>query len=362
MKKIFLSFVLFFVSICMATSYYVASNGTGTSSQGTSWAQAWNYDTLKLVKANGTIVAGDNVFIKSGTYTPSEATYDTMKSVGTSVAPITLIGVLSGTTNAPPVGSDWVTLGDTANMPHFAYGTHRCDYGAYTQLYNLYYYGDTARGVQFVGTNGYNYCENCAFVNNHTSTTTTAYCSYYSTNMTLENCYFRSSFGKGITASGTIWVYDCVFDHFIDATNGIAAAPTNTWTIENSVFIKCGVAAISLGASTGLHLTNCTFDSNAVSVSATTGAACFFKNNIHRSATTNCYAWTTQEDVNIFKNTHIGLNTKHVAFAMVDTLSVHQDYGLTSGDPLVTTPGINYSLRAGSPCLNKGYTIKLGVK
>jgi hypothetical protein len=47
----------------------------------------------------------------------------------------------------------------------------------------------------------------------------------------------------------------------------------------------------------------------------------------------------------------------------IDTTTVFKDYpnATLNGDPLFTAAGSDFSLGAGSPCLNAGMSIELGV-
>ncbi|MBU2051332.1 MAG: hypothetical protein KKH61_20485, partial [Gammaproteobacteria bacterium] len=153
------------------------------------------------------------------------------------------------------------------------------------------------------------------------------------------------------------------FDHFGNDPGGWVIYSSSTYpTFVDCRFIACKMGGINQGASQGLRVKNCTFDSCGIDISATTAYSCVFINNIHRLATTNCYKWTTPTPSNLYIRNHIGLNTKAVAWSGVDTLTAFQDHWQTSGDPLVTTPGSNYTLQAGSPCIDSAYSTKFGLQ
>jgi hypothetical protein len=288
---------------------------------------------------------------------------DTMKNAGTSISPILFTGIKTGTTNNPPLYSDWTTKGDTANFPHFNFGTKPYKTSACNKFKHICFYGDSIRGVSFgTASPANNNLTDCILINTAASPSTN-YLAFAYTFTHFTHCIFRSAYSKGIYSSGSTFFEDCLWDHFNDATNGkgITFAGGNIFIFQ-CFFVKNTNLAIDLSNNVGVIIINNLFDSCGVDVNATTASSVKCENNIHRYTVTNCYKWTTQTDGNEFFNNHIGLNNKHIAWNLVDTTNSYQDYGQTSGDPLVTTPGINYTLKPGSPCINAGYGPKFGAQ
>ena len=91
--------------------YYVTVTGAGDNS-GDSWANAMSLTEFEYAIEH-TVVAGDVFYIAGGSYSYSSAIFTTRS--GSSTNPILIIGVNSGTTNEPPIPSDYA---DGTNRPH----------------------------------------------------------------------------------------------------------------------------------------------------------------------------------------------------------------------------------------------------
>lgn len=352
-----LLFVAVYVSLAFgAATYAVKPAGTGTLVQGTTPATAWNYDTLALARKDGTIVAGDTIYIWGGNYVLTTPVGDTCLNPGTATGVIAYIGVKAATTNWPPVFSDWVPQADTNAMPKINFTTKRFSFSNYSHIYNMYFYGDTVRGVIF-GTN--NHGINLAVIN-AAATASTNYTTYFLGTNNFVGCFFSGANSRGVYNNGGNAYMDGCFLSFPNATNGTGITSVGSLILTDNIFFKCAIAISS--ATSICRAKNNTFDSCGIDYSATSGASNIFINNIHRFASTNCYKWTTQTPSNIFIRNHIGLNTKAVAWNLVDTTTAFQDHWQTSGDPLITTPGVKYTLEAGSPCIDSGYNTKFGLQ
>ena len=115
-----------------AATMYVTVAGADDKSGGT-WATAMGYAEWET-DLEGASEAGDIYYVAGGTYNLTSS-LDFNARAGTSLAPICIIGVNSGTTNEPPVYSDWA-MGD--NRPLLVGGSYYCMYsGNYSKVFNL---------------------------------------------------------------------------------------------------------------------------------------------------------------------------------------------------------------------------------
>lgn len=115
----------------MAADFLVTPAGAGTKS-GATWANAMGLTEFEAA-AEGTAVLGDRFFPRAdGTYTLTNA-FSTVLD-GSTASPIKIIGVASGTTNEPPVFSDWAS-GD--GRPLIACGANTFQLDNNWQVFNL---------------------------------------------------------------------------------------------------------------------------------------------------------------------------------------------------------------------------------
>ena len=106
MKKITILIILLLLPSLAwgaAATMYVTAAGAGDNS-GDSWANAMAYSDWET-DAEGSAEAGDTYYFMEGEYTVSSDV--NFNDNGTDVAPITLIGVKSGTTAEPPTIADY---------------------------------------------------------------------------------------------------------------------------------------------------------------------------------------------------------------------------------------------------------------
>ena len=87
----------------VAATMYVTVAGAGTKA-GTSWANAFGYAEWET-DYEGSAEPGDIYYVEDGTYTLT-SDFSTARD-GTVDSYIKVIGVATGTTNEPPVSSDW---------------------------------------------------------------------------------------------------------------------------------------------------------------------------------------------------------------------------------------------------------------
>ena len=134
-----------------AETMYVTVAGAGDKS-GDTWAKAmdlaaWSTDSLNNSEAD------DIYYVMEGTYTLTGG-FDCNGRTGSAVAPISVIGVKSGTSNEPPILTDWAA-GDA--RPLIAAGGNIFRSGTYWKLFNL---RETATGsfgiMPYTKSIGYN--------------------------------------------------------------------------------------------------------------------------------------------------------------------------------------------------------------
>ncbi|MBU2249109.1 MAG: hypothetical protein KKD77_20345 [Gammaproteobacteria bacterium] len=149
--------------MAIGTYYHVTPTGAGAKN-GLTWATAFDEPALEAF-LEATVVAGDVIFIESGTYTLDSA-IDWSARDGTGIAPIALIGVttaprLGGREGAAILYSDWAT---EANRPFFDCVTFQILASDYNVIRNIYFQGST-NGTVISG--GYSVIENCKFDNDN---------------------------------------------------------------------------------------------------------------------------------------------------------------------------------------------------
>lgn len=320
--------------------------GTGTISQGTSWATAFNGDTLfKFLVDSGN--AEDQLFLKTGTYTLSGA-YDFSAKSGTAANPIFMCGVKSVTTNEPPVSTDFVS--DSVNRPIINGQTYQITTGNYFTVYSLYFKSSATYAIVF-GTFARAY--NCMFENTYGSTSNSyraasfgSYGMMILSDVTSPNC-------RGIMHAISFRSIACRFFN-IKYEALLASDAYNT--IVGNKFSNC-VIGISLGAN-GYRSTafDNTFRKCGTSYSyegTAAGIACI--NNIADSSTTAGFVSTNTLNSNLYLSNH-GDDARNVnMWSNISETGPFADFLVTTGDPkFVNIASDSLQLGATSPCINTG--------
>jgi len=223
--------VLFLTVLCMTTTGYAgaiyvnaAAAGGG---DGSTWAQAWN--TAEF--AADTPGPNDVYYVKAGTTYSFEASLAWSGSSGVGTGPITLIGVKSGTTNEPPVTSDYAT------------GSDRPLFDFYTLVSGRLIVGD------------YWYVKNMRIIGNATTSfTTTEKC-------VVEGCYVYNNSGSADRTALEPDAYSTIIECELISTNGAALAPAGNAVRVTTCYIHdsaTGYAIAGYGALVDSVVWGCT--------------------------------------------------------------------------------------------------------
>jgi len=331
---------------------HVTPAGAGTK-DGTTWAKAMGEAEFEA-HLEGTVVAGDVYFVKEGTYTLDSA-IDSSARDGTATAPIVIIGVKSATTNegANVAYSDWAT---GANRPFFDCATYQFSVGDYYVIRNIDFQGEASNmvsaGISCV-------IANCKFDQDYASSAA-RYSLYVLNYCIIIGCEFLSTKCNGVMLyNGGCRVLYCYFHDMPDTTGGLAlrcdaAFETIAYNIFDTVYV-----GIYTGGYHYHSFINNTFYEAATGISGADSNTCLTLNTIFSDCDTDAIKWLTQTDINLFWNNNFYNNGDD--FDGVDETTVFQDYAKVSGDPKFTTAGSDFSLDTGSPCLQTGMSIELGV-
>jgi len=275
-KKLLLTLALSFLTVTNVFSapatMYVTVAGAGDKG-GSTWANAmgyaeWETDCETLVEA------GDIYYVAGGTYTLTSdmACYF---APGTSALPIQVIGVASGTSNEPPVFSDWAYGTD---RPLIAGGAYNFGWDDYITIKNLRA-TTTDTSCIFVDYNGFIY--NTKVEN----TSGTAGRSGFSTddNSIFLNVEASSTNGNAMNVS---YAYRTaiLYSYLHDSSTCIYGEVLNGGTILGNVIDTCSTQGIY--ADTNDKIINNTFYNCTQGVDGATSGQITVLNNIFDNNTT----------------------------------------------------------------------------
>jgi len=321
---------------------------------GTTWANAFDEPALEVF-LEGAVVAGDVIFIMDGAYT-LDSDINCSARDGTKVSPIIIIGVRAGTVNegAAVVYADWSRA--AADRPFFDGATFEIRTGDYYIV----------RNVQFQSSDTYtlvmgNACivENCDCDNDAAA----------------ANKFALAELGLGIIVNNDISSANCnglyigantqvYFNYIHDCPNagrGIGVSNNGAFTkFAFNIFDNLTVG-INAAADRCVGVLNNTFYNVDTGIVETTADMWACINNLMEGNTTAGFSWAVQTDINFFWRNHGNDARCTDMWANVDIATVFQDYEVTAGDPLLTTPGVDHSLQDGSPCEGIGMSIIKGV-
>ena len=330
--------------------FHITAAGAGLK-DGSDWDNAMDEAAFET-HLEGAVVAGDVHFVKDGVYTFDS---DILCSTnGSGISPIAIIGVKAGTTNegANITYSDWSI--DEADKPFFDMVTFEFDTQAYYEVRNIYFQGSDTR-VLFIDYSSR--VENCK-VDNDVGSSSNKYAIYCNPYTHVYNNEILSANGNGLRPSSSTkvkynYIHDCP-----DATNGIGIELTgDSSVIEFNIIDNCTIG-IKSSDKDRVTVENNTFYNCPIGISETIGQVWSIVNNIFSDCVTAPMSWGAQTDINFIWSNHIhncGANVN------IDEATCFQDYELVIGDPLFTNAGVDFSLQAGSPCLNAGMSEILGV-
>lgn len=330
---------------------YVAAGGAGAK-DGAAWSSAYDEAAFETAIESGSLATDTIFFIKSGTYTLDSAYV--MSVNGGYNLPIVFIGVLSTTTNegTSVVYSDWAFGTD---RPLFACAAYSITLTQYVYLKNIRFTTTANPGITMGGGN---LIHTCKFTNGYNGSG--QYAIVTANGFNALNCEFEgtgATKSSGVSGVGTSSLFvNCYFNALNYGINFTGAQGV----VLNCIFNTC-VIGVEIADRYSMLLVNNTFSACGTAVHASTAYRNMFINNLLEGCTTGGFVWTTQIDGNIWWENHGNDARNADMFNKVADTTVHQDYALTSGDPLFVTAGSNFQLQAGSPCLLTGVQNLLAV-
>ena len=335
----------------MAIAGYLHVTPTGAGAKtGATWAAAMDWAALVAAPpASGTVV-----FLKEGTYT---LTGNVTFGAGAVTAPVAFIGVLSATTNvgAAVVFADWARA--PANFPFIDCATFVLTIGAQNAFRNIYVQG-SASGAFTSGTNGY--VENCKFDCDVAVAGAVSAVSLGG-NSVMVNCEVTAANGRGVSCGTYVMLYGCYIHDMTSAAQGIGVTASTATACVKCVFDNIKLYGIMISANYLIRVVNCVFYDCGTDVYATTAYSSTFINNINEASDVAGYRWSTQTDQNLFLGNH-GNDTRCTdMWVLVDSTTVFQDYKVSTGDPLFTVAGSDFSIGKTSPCRGTAQDLYLGV-
>jgi len=350
-------------------TYYVDTAGSGTSPYDT-WAKAINTAALFeafLEQANdpaADVAAGDIIYVQGGiTLTAADAwaTAD-----GTATAPITIIGVTTGTTNEPPTYADWADAnldGGADTRPTIAMGANACVFGSRYKVFNIKFTTAAAEGIR---NGSYSVYFNCKSVQSSTTANRVAFM-YGAIGGSFIHCEACGNVGTsaecvGIGFGTTGWQvgFSALFCYAHDLNTGYSMVQSSSTLCAFSIAENCAVAGFDASSRYNMNILNCSFNKNVRAIIGTTADGMKVVNNLIEGSTTDGVRWTTQTDGNFFWHNHGDDARNNDMWDGVAETGVHSDLENTAGDPKITADG-NLSLQADSPCIDAADAAVLGV-
>ena len=331
------------------SNMYIVPGGAGLKN-GTSWANAFSLVEWE-VDIEGSAEAGDKYFVKEGTYTLTSDIYSAKN--GTVANNIKITGVKAATVNEPPVASDYAVEDE---RPYIDAGaSRRFQLTHYWDVRNMRFKkGGNAISTYAMRLDTGGYCINCKFENTTTGIGDSwgLYNKGGGGNTVLKNCEFICTKGFGVSMELTkaffCYSHNSRVGYQIDAYACIVAY---------CIAANCTESGIYIPETSQLIINNCTIDTCVIGIDnengATTSILSFFNNIISNNTSfginfdvgaVGCYG-----DYNHYYNNGADVN------------NVTKGANDTAGDPKFKTPGSDFELDTGSPCLDAGMSITLGV-
>ena len=333
MKKLLvILFMLIATNIwAVPATMYVTSAGGGDKS-GSSWANAMGEAEFET-DIEGGAEAGDIYYVAGGTYTLDSA-YSTAK-FGSATAPIQIIGVKSGTTNAPPSFSDWAFGTDRPLFANGGWGFSITN--TYWNVYNLRFTCTYDFGVYF---GGYSTIYNCKITNSSANS---------SFGFVANGSYVKMISCESIDTNGSAF-YAPEFSDFIncyahDSTKGFYIN-TSYVSVTNSIIDTCTTAFDIDGTVKYTFINNTLYNcTTGYDIGGTTSG--IFTNNIIANSTTGATA--TANNISNFWNYNCWSSNT------TDVSNVTKGNNDITASALLNDPANgDFTLRAGSPCLDAG--------
>ena len=331
-----ISFILLYCRLCFgaAAVMYVTVDGADTK-DGTTWAKAMGLAEWET-NVEGSAEAGDVYYVAGGTYTLTNA-WDTALS-GTKTSHIKIIGVKSGTSNEPPVFSDWAY---TTDRPLIAAAANSFTFEDYWEIRNLRVTTTAAGGFQ---VDLACYIINCH--SNNSSETTDRFAIYgWNYDNKYINCEAQSSVGYGIYPYHNpadiigCYIHDCK----------IGIREQDKLRVIGNIIGICTDEGLTVASRVANIIINNTFYDCGTGIYGTTGTLNAFYNNIIKDCLVGA-RFSADYDSNIFDyNCWDNVN---------DTTNVTWGNNRVEGDPSMTEPwNGDFTLESGSNCLDAGMQV-----
>lgn len=346
MKKMFLFVLLLFSVLCAAINdyWYVVQGGAGATN-GDDWDNAFAYADF-VTFMNGSLTAGDVIFIKDGAYTAA-ASVASAGTPGTAVNPIIIVGVKSSCTNlGANIDSADIAI-DSTDRPEIDLGTiYRIQVGAYTNIAHINVYGSNSYLFNLTSDS---YVYNCN-INHNDGSPSAEYAVYVGTSCALIHCTIQSANCNGATVGNYGQVSYCKFISFTGSANGIAIGNTGTGIIVTNNLIKNSVRGFYSTADNRPYVDGNTFFKCDTAMFFTTDYTRPIINNAIDSCGVGIH-WDTQTDVNLVF--HNAIHATTTATENVATSTIFRDFWMVTGDPLFAYP-FDGTIQTGSALIDAG--------
>lgn len=279
MKK-FIGLILAFMFLIPALVFaapatmYVTVAGAGDNS-GDSWANAMAYSDWET-DCESAMEAGDTYYVAGGTYTLTSDMACTF-ATGTGTLPISIIGVKSGTTNEPPVGSDWAYGTDRPYIDGTSgYGFHWDDY---VRIFNMRIDCNESGGCMGGDYNLLAFNDKCANAGSGS-------CLYTDDNSVILYSEGSSASGSAVNAN---YAYRTMvqFSYLHDSVTGVDCTNCAGSTIENNVIDT--MSTVGILTTTGEKIIGNTFYNCAIGIDGNTAEDLQVVNNIFDNNTVGMY-------------------------------------------------------------------------
>ena len=326
-----------------AESYAVTVAGAGTKAGTAGGVADWDNAmdmAAWLADMINNAEPGDIYYIEDGTYTLTGA-FQTVLN-GSAALPVKLIGVKTGTTNEPPVLSDW-SLAD-ADRPVIATGANGWRFNDYYQFYNMSKTGTTEWRSDI-----YPLWQNCKTLNSNGGASNGIYNQQGSGH--VDDCNIQSTNGTAILIVGGLV---SIIDTYIhdSSVKGIDLGGVPGLFVLHTTIDNCGIGI-------DIDTQSCTLISNTI-YGCTTGindsgnfVGMFIKNNSITSCTTGA-SWTSNVLNNFWDYNNWHGNT-------ADTVNVTKGLNATANAPEYTAAGSDFSISGSGNMHGTGFGIRVGV-
>ena len=335
---ILIPLVCYGVPADMAVTPGGAGDGSGTAGDGTTleWDNAMSEAQFEAdMEANAE--AGDRYYTAGGTYTLDSA-YATAGTPGTVTANIQIIGVKSGTTNEPPVFSDWAF---TTDRPVFAAAAFGTSFGAFWRISNIIVTTTEATGLTTAA--------DCGVINvkatNSSGSADRSAIRLTGTQGYVLNSEGISTLGEAFHLGNGVRAISC-YGH---DSKVVFSSLSTVLKVINSV-ADTSITGIGLGATDDAFIVNNTLYNCTTGISGTTSDDNLIVNNFIGNCTTGV-SFDSDFSTNFLDYNQWSFNTADTSTATKGNNAITGDISL--GDP----DGGNFTLPSGAASLDAGIQI-----